>query len=268
MRGESIPVGEEAFLTPSPRYRPGLGGPTGPAAHGEAPGSGRGASGTRRALRRVIAGTSALACAGALVAGTVVPASNALIADGASASSQPQLMSTGGTTTSDIVLPESIPAVETAPPMGADGKPNLSLAGLKDTKLRYPFDSEVPLTDPFGYRTAPVAQFHEAQDMGAGAGTPIRIVGDGVVSEAGFATDGCGFALSVEHKVNGQAVTSRYCHMQANSHSYQVGDRVKGGDQAGLVGETGMAFGAHLHMILRLENQPIDPLPFIAKNSK
>lgn len=153
-------------------------------------------------------------------------------------------------------------------PKIAGGNGNLAtITGLTNSKTRYPFDAPVPLTGNFGYREAPVSGFHDAQDMGAGAGTPIRIVASGVVTEAGNATDGCGFALKVQHKVGDANVTSRYCHMQENSHSYQVGDVVEIGDQAGLVGNTGLSFGAHLHLAMRVEDVPIDPLPFIAANA-
>lgn len=133
--------------------------------------------------------------------------------------------------------------------------------------VNYPFDSPVMLTDPFGYRTAPVEQFHDAQDFAASAGTPIRAIADGVVLEAGFNPDGCGFGLKLEHEIDGQTVTSRYCHMIDNSHTHQVGDTLKMGDFAGQVGSTGMSFGAHLHLALRINNEPADPMPFLAKYS-
>lgn len=134
--------------------------------------------------------------------------------------------------------------------------------------MNYPFSSPVLLTDPFGYRAAPVAGFHDAQDYGAAPGTPIQVIADGVVTEAGFASDGCGFGLKVQHDIEGQDVTSRYCHMQNDSHNYRVGDVVKMGDRAGGVGETGLAFGAHLHMAVRVNDEPVDPMPFIAKYHK
>lgn len=131
--------------------------------------------------------------------------------------------------------------------------------------VNYPFASPVMLTDPFGYRTAPVEQFHDAQDFAASAGTPIHAIADGVVLEAGQTTDGCGFGLKLEHEIDGQAVTSRYCHMIDNSHTHQVGDEMKMGDFVGEVGSTGMSFGAHLHLALRIEDEPADPMPFLAK---
>ncbi len=131
--------------------------------------------------------------------------------------------------------------------------------------VNYPFATPVALTDPFGYRTAPVEQFHDAQDFGAAAGTEILAIADGVVSEVGEATDGCGFALTIDHEIDGKGVTSRYCHMQTDSHSWEVGDRIRMGEIAGRVGSTGISFGAHLHLALRVDDKPVDPMPFLAK---
>lgn len=131
--------------------------------------------------------------------------------------------------------------------------------------VNYPFATPVALTDPFGYRTAPVEQFHDAQDFAAAAGTEILAIADGKVSEAGEATDGCGFALTIEHEIDGKEVTSRYCHMQTDSHSWEVGDGIEMGERAGRVGSTGISFGAHLHLALRVDDTPIDPMPFLAK---
>ncbi|WP_336991671.1 M23 family metallopeptidase [Leucobacter sp. VD1] len=134
--------------------------------------------------------------------------------------------------------------------------------------VNYPFASTVTLTDGFGYRTAPVEQFHDAQDFAAPAGTPIQVIADGKVVEAGFASDGCGFGLKVEHDLAGTKATSRYCHMEMASHSYRVGDTVSMGDRAGSVGNTGMSFGPHLHLAIRVDDQPADPMPFFAKYTR
>lgn len=143
----------------------------------------------------------------------------------------------------------------------------IDTVNLTSTKLRYPFEQQVAHTSGFGYRVAPVAGFHDAQDFGAPAGTPILIIGDGVVVQAGWENDGCGWGLKVQHNVDGDDVTSRYCHMEQSSHSYKVGDLVSSGDIAGRVGNTGLSFGPHLHLELRLNGEPTDPLPLIAKHS-
>lgn len=131
--------------------------------------------------------------------------------------------------------------------------------------VRYPFAKPVMLTDGFGYRTAPVAQFHDAQDFAAAMGTPVLAIADGKVIEAGPTSDGCGFGLRVLHEIAGKDVTSRYCHMMDDSHDLEVGDTVEIGDRVGRVGATGMAFGAHLHLAIRINNRPVDPMKFLKK---
>ncbi len=201
------------------------------------------------------------------MASTILPVITPPPADGIALANR-QTISTGGAADVPLMLPAASVAPVTALPEARINGAGIDLSVLSDTKLRYPFDREVPLTDGFGYRTAPVAGFHDAQDMAAAGGTPIRIIGDGVVTEAGWASDGCGFSLTVQHQVDSQKVASRYCHMQENSHTWQLGQSVESGDQAGLVGTTGMSFGNHLHLVVRVEDEPVDPLPFIAKNSK
>jgi murein DD-endopeptidase MepM/ murein hydrolase activator NlpD len=131
-----------------------------------------------------------------------------------------------------------------------------------------PFAEKVLLTDPFGYRTAPVEQFHDAQDFAAAAGTPVLAIADGTVLETGFASDGCGFGVKLTHRIDGKKVTSRYCHMQMGSNTLATGDTVKMGSTVGRVGSTGLAFGPHLHFALVVDDVPTDPMPFLAKYSR
>lgn len=156
---------------------------------------------------------------------------------------------------------------------GAAGRPSfgqiavgqIAVGALPSSAVRLPFDSEWPLTDGFGYRSAPVEGFHDAQDIAAAGGTPVLAVATGVVVEAGWASDGCGFSAKLQHSVDGQELTSRYCHMEDASHDLRVGQTVEIGSQVGRVGNTGMSFGAHLHLALTLGGQPIDPLPFLRR---
>ena len=222
----------------------------------------------RPRLRSFIVGSSALASVAVLVAVAVFPATTAALADSPTFATPQQAFVAGDTTDTSPLLDEILisPVTITTPEIGLSGGV-LSVSGLADTKLQYRFAQEVTFTDGFGYRSASVAGFQDAQDVAAG-GTPIRIVGDGVITEAGWASSGCGFSLQVQHEVAGENVFSRYCHMQENSHSWQVGQTVRGGDQAGLVGTTGVSFGNHPHLVMRVEDEPVDPLPFIAANSR
>lgn len=220
--------------------------------------------------RKLVAATSATITACALVVSSVtsyigMPGNN----EHAAAALEPiQSLSLDDTTFDPgTAALDGIGVVEVAevPLQGSNEPGTLDPASLKSSKVRYPFDQEVVLTDGFGYRTAPVEQFHDAQDMAAPHGTPIRAIASGVVIEAGFANDGCGFGLKLQHLVDGQTLTSRYCHMAESSHSYQIGDVINIGDPAGQVGNTGMSFGPHLHLALRLNGEPIDPMPYFAE---
>ena len=159
-------------------------------------------------------------------------------------------------------LPSSLADIDA---VDTDAPSSVGFSYRARSVVNYPFAAPVALTDPFGYRTAPVEQFHDAQDFAAAAGTEVLAIADGVVSEAGEATDGCGFALAIDHEIDGAEVTSRYCHMQTDSHAWEVGDHIEMGDTAGRVGSTGISFGAHLHLAIRVDDTPVDPMPFLAK---
>ncbi|MGO3147588.1 MAG: M23 family metallopeptidase [Leucobacter sp.] len=169
---------------------------------------------------------------------------------------------------SSVGAHDAIGAVEIGLDPRTDGPYNpetglLDPGDIPETELGYALGPEHPLTDGFAYRTAPVEQFHDAQDIAAPAGTEVRAIGSGIVLDAGYATDGCGFSIKLQHTVGGETLTSRYCHMLDGSHEYSIGDTVALGDAIGQVGNTGLSFGPHLHLALRLGGVPIDPLPYL-----
>ena len=222
-----------------------------------------------RLIRQAVAGASSLLLVGGLVAGTVAPAASGLLPADDGGTQAQALQVSGDTTEFEASMAEALapsPAEELIPVVGSNGQV-LDASLLPNSKARYPFDFEVPLTDGFGYRTTPLVGFHEAQDMAPAAGTSVRAIASGIVTEAGWAADGwCGFSLTVQHRINGQNIISRYCHMQDGSNSYQVGDLIEMGEEAGRVGNTGLSYGDHLHLIVRKDDVAIDPLPFIEAN--
>jgi murein DD-endopeptidase MepM/ murein hydrolase activator NlpD len=95
----------------------------------------------------------------------------------------------------------------------------------------------------------------------------VRSIADGTVIESGATSDGCGFGLKISHRIDGQDVASRYCHL-ATAPVVAVGDRVRVGQFVGLVGSSGLSFGAHLHLVVEVNGKAVDPMPFIAKYNK
>lgn len=100
-----------------------------------------------------------------------------------------------------------------------------------------------------------VSTGHRAIDYAAAIGTPIRAIGDGTVTYAGWNSQGYGNLTSIRH--NG-VYSSNYAHQ---SKIYvKVGQKVKQGEIIGLVGSTGFSTGPHLHFEIVKNGTKINPL--------
>ncbi|WP_205030368.1 peptidoglycan DD-metalloendopeptidase family protein [Salinibacterium amurskyense] len=130
--------------------------------------------------------------------------------------------------------------------------------------IRWPFPYSIPITDGFGYRSS---GFHKGTDFAAASGTPIYAVADGTVELIQADWSGYGYHAVISHTINGQQVTSLYAHMITDSSPIVVGQEIKAGDFIGLVGETGIAYGAHLHFEIHLDDVPVDPYAWLTANA-
>ena len=109
----------------------------------------------------------------------------------------------------------------------------------------------------FGWRMHPIhkiMKFHAGMDFTAKTGTPIHASGDGVVVYAEYGTNGYGMHVIVDHGFDYQTL---YAHM--SKLEVHKGQRVKRGDVLGLVGNTGLSVGPHLHYEVHKGGQPMDP---------
>jgi len=116
----------------------------------------------------------------------------------------------------------------------------------------------------YGMRFHPVTGQHKAHlgvDYAAPTGTPVRTVGDGVVSFAGVQR-GYGNVVEVQHR-NQQSTL--YAHL--SRIDVRKGQKVGQGDRIGAVGSTGVSTGPHLHFEFRERGVHIDPLT-IARQSE
>ncbi|WP_245478943.1 M23 family metallopeptidase [Rubrivivax rivuli] len=149
---------------------------------------------------------------------------------------------------------------------GADGKG--AYYGLDGSSKRRAFLAS-PLefsrvTSGFAMRIHPIFQTRRAHlgvDYGAPTGTPVRVVGDGVVDYAGR-QNGYGNVIEVRHPNNR---TTLYAHL--SRIDVRKGQRVEQGQRIGAVGATGWATGPHLHFEFRVNGQHQDPLR-VAKASE
>jgi murein DD-endopeptidase MepM/ murein hydrolase activator NlpD len=118
---------------------------------------------------------------------------------------------------------------------------------------------EYRLTASFGDSSGLWANRHTGQDFAAPTGTPIRAVADGVIVAAG--RDGpYGWRIIVRHK---DGTETWYCHMSA---FVRRSGPVKAGQVIGKVGSSGNVTGPHLHLEVRINNEPINPRPWLAKH--
>ncbi|EHR69944.1 metalloendopeptidase-like membrane protein [Burkholderiales bacterium JOSHI_001] len=113
------------------------------------------------------------------------------------------------------------------------------------------------MTSGFEMRLHPIARVwkqHLGVDYGAPTGTPVRVVGDGVVEFAGQQR-GYGNLVKVKHS---QERSTVYAHL--NSIGVRVGQRVEQGQNIGTVGATGYATGPHLHFEFLVNGDHRDPV--------
>jgi len=128
------------------------------------------------------------------------------------------------------------------------------------------------VTSPFGYRKDPfnssVNEFHNGVDLTGknGAADYVLAFADGIVTYARNFVQGktstypAGNYVVIQHE-NGYL--TRYLHMAYNTVRVKTGDRVKKGEVIGYMGTTGSSTGVHLHFEVRLNNTPVDPVPFL-----
>ncbi|RLC03623.1 MAG: peptidase M23 [Deltaproteobacteria bacterium] len=97
---------------------------------------------------------------------------------------------------------------------------------------------------------------HPGVDYAAAKGTPIKTVGDGIITQIGY-NKGMGNYINIRHS-NGY--TTGYNHMCKFARSMKKNKRILQGDIIGYVGMTGYATGPHLDFRMRKNGKLLDPL--------
>lgn len=242
----------------------------------------------RSLLVRSGIGVAALGVAGSLAAFTTLPAATMAVRQdlavgsesAALANAVSSLPSQTLTVTDGEATPSDRGSAYAVTTMGSATVANLS-GGLTDrgtfsndltATVQWPFPVGVPITDGFGPRVSPGgigSTNHMGLDLAPAQGTPIgAIAGGTVVSVTPVDNGGFGVNVVLEHVINGQTYQSRYAHMLQGSVTLQLGDVVKVGDQVGLIGNTGVSTGPHLHLELQdASGQKIDAQEFLKQNN-
>jgi murein DD-endopeptidase MepM/ murein hydrolase activator NlpD len=165
-----------------------------------------------------------------------------------------------GYAVSDITLS---PQTVVATGINVDGSRGL---GIYIPRMVYPAGKNAKISDGFGYRNAPCqncSSNHEGLDFNPGYGSPVYSATDGTVVWVGW-QGSLGYHVVIADEGTWKLY---YGHMVADSAppSVAVGSRVFMGQQIGLVGNTGLSTGAHLHFAIQDGEGFVDPYPLLEK---
>ncbi len=136
---------------------------------------------------------------------------------------------------------------------------------LRDFPHAAPLETEtLRVNSQYGYRANPFyarsarPDFHAGVDLKAAHGVPVTSAAAGFVRLVRRSNTGYGNMIRVVH-------LSGYETLYAHLSEIQVreGQAVKPGQRLGRAGSSGLVTGPHLHFEVRLQNQPIDPTPFL-----
>lgn len=121
------------------------------------------------------------------------------------------------------------------------------------------------ISSGFGYRSDPFngsAAFHAGLDFKGAIGAPIHAAAKGKVSFVGQ-RQGYGNVVEVDH---GNGMVTRYAHMSAFRTT--LGKDVLAGEVIGAIGNTGRSTGPHLHFEVRINDQAVNPRPFLEGSTR
>ena len=130
---------------------------------------------------------------------------------------------------------------------------------LRKTFLKYPVKFSRISSRYSGRRFHPVQKrykSHKGTDFAAPQGTPIRSVGDGVITEARYSKYN-GNYVKIKHN---SVYSTQYLHMVKMSKGIRPGVKVKQGQTIGYVGHTGLARGNHVCYRFWKYGQQVDAL--------
>ena len=116
------------------------------------------------------------------------------------------------------------------------------------------------VTSGFGPRISPFTEkpgWHDGLDIGASPNAPVQAPASGRVTVVAYDPK-MGNMVRVDH---GYSVETVYGHLA--KALVKEGQRVKRGDVIALVGSTGLSTGPHLHYMVKVRGQAIDPHKYI-----
>ena len=118
------------------------------------------------------------------------------------------------------------------------------------------------ISSSFGSRLSPftnLPDFHQGIDISGNYGAPVIATAQGKVTLAGW-YGSFGQTIQITHD-NG--ITTLFGHLA--KIYVKTGEEVVRGQKIGLMGNSGMSTGPHLHYEVRINELPVNPKPYLAR---
>src|SRR5690606_36024065 len=132
---------------------------------------------------------------------------------------------------------------------------------LADGAMLWPIYGAI--TSRYGYRQLWISgsNFHSGLDIDGETGDPIRAAVAGTVKFAGW-QGGYGYLVIIESGLY------EYYYAHASELLVSEGQRVEAGELVARIGSTGNSTGSHLHFEIRVDGDPVDPLPILESTAQ
>jgi len=107
-----------------------------------------------------------------------------------------------------------------------------------------------------------ITHIHQGIDIANNIGTPVRATANGTVIAVGTSGN-FGKRIMIYHGTDekGNTYVTLYAHL--SELKVEVGEKIGQGDLIGLMGNTGVSTGTHLHYEIRLNGTPVNPRSFL-----
>lgn len=128
-------------------------------------------------------------------------------------------------------------------------------------RLGWPTIGAYSISSRYGYRNFGDG-FHGGIDIvrpGGSRGCTVVAAESGTVTFAGWYGSG-GYTVIINH---GGGLSTMYCHMQEGSIKVRSGQRVSRGQAVGNIGSTGYVTGPHLHFVVMVNGNSVNPAPYL-----
>ncbi len=131
---------------------------------------------------------------------------------------------------------------------------NTTQPSVRESRYLWPLEHYKTVCSGYGNRIfLGKPNFHEALDIPAPTGTPIRTIADGEV----VSTESDAYGAKTVYVKHPDGMRSGYVHLQDINVS--KGSVIRKGQVVGTVGVTGLTTGPHLHFFIEREGRKIDP---------